>query len=129
MIEYHGRPIASIRKTLFRAAKATGLEGVTPYTLRHTAATWMAQAGVSMWEIAGMLGHATTRMTERVYAKHGPEHMKNATQALDATFGEARLRASCARTEADEEPAIPANLLKKMVGAAGIEPATPTMST
>src|SRR5690606_22323449 len=51
---------------------------VTPYTLRHTAATWMAQVGVPLWEIAGHLGHQDTRMVEKHYAHHDPEFRKRA---------------------------------------------------
>ena len=29
---------------------------VTPHILRHTAATWLMQAGVDLWEAAGFLG-------------------------------------------------------------------------
>ena len=129
VIEYHGRPVSHIRKTVVRAAESAGLSGVTPYTLRHTAATWMAQAGVPMWEIAGMLGHTTTRITERVYAKHSPDFMHRAVAALDSVFGERALRASYAQSPDVPDLRIPAKLLKNMVGAAGIEPATPTMST
>ena len=64
-----------------------GIEDATPYTLRHTAATWMAQRGVPMWEIAGLMGHTSTRMVERVYAKHHPDHMQKATRALDGHSG------------------------------------------
>lgn len=50
---------------------------VTPHTLRHTCATLMAQAGVDMWEIAGMLGD-TLATVERNYAHHHPDHLRGA---------------------------------------------------
>lgn len=56
---------------------ASGLEGVTRHTLRHTRATWMAQAGVSMFEAAGFLG-MTVKTLERVYAHHDPRHQEHA---------------------------------------------------
>jgi integrase len=57
--------------------KDSGLKGVTRHTLRHTRATWMAQAGISLWEAAGFLG-MTTRTLERTYAHHSPDHQERA---------------------------------------------------
>lgn len=54
---------------------------VTPHTLRHTCGTWMAQAGVPIWEIAGFLGHTVQRTTE-LYAHHHPDYMERAREAF-----------------------------------------------
>jgi len=62
-------------------AVLAGLPGVTPHVLRHTAATWMAQAGVSLVQIAGYLGNSAATV-ERVYAHHHPSHMAEASAAL-----------------------------------------------
>ena len=64
------------------ACARAGLEGVTPHTLRHTGATWMAQKGRSMFEVAGMLGQ-NPMTTSRVYAKQSPEHLRDAVDALE----------------------------------------------
>jgi integrase len=56
---------------------ASGLRGVTRHTLRHTRATWMAQAGVPLWEAAGFLG-MTVKTLERVYAHHDPSNQERA---------------------------------------------------
>lgn len=82
VIEYHGEPVAAIKKAFARAANRAGFEDVSPHTLRHTAATWMAQDGVSMFEIAGFLGHTTARTTE-MYAKHSPDYMDAAKRSLE----------------------------------------------
>lgn len=83
VIEWGGHQCESVKKGFGNTAKRAGFTDVSPHTLRHTAATWMAQAGVSMWEIAGMLGHKDSRITERVYAKHSPEYLQNAAKALN----------------------------------------------
>jgi len=57
--------------------KAAGLKGVTRHTLRHTRATWMAQARVPLWEAAGFLG-MTVKTLERVYAHHDPSNQERA---------------------------------------------------
>jgi site-specific recombinase XerD len=42
----------------------------------------MAQNGVPLWEICGMLGHSMWRTTE-LYAHHHPDHLKNAREGLE----------------------------------------------
>jgi integrase len=83
VIDYAGRQVASIKKGFREAAKRAGLEGVTPHMLRHTAATWMAQKGVPMIEIARYLGHSNPAITYRVYAKHTPDYLLNAAAAVE----------------------------------------------
>lgn len=82
VIEYRGEQVKSIKRGMRILAARSGLKGVSAYTLRHTAATWMAQDDIPLWRIAGMLGHKTTRTTERVYAKHSPSHLRDAADAL-----------------------------------------------
>lgn len=64
-----------------RAVRAAGLVDVTPHTIRHTSATWMARRGVPLWKIAGILGNSTT-MVERTYAKHCPQDLRGAVEEL-----------------------------------------------
>jgi integrase len=84
VIEHAGGSVASVKTGTRAAAQRAGLPGVTPHILRHTAATWMAMAGVPMIEIARLLGHADSRTTERVYAKHTPDYLRRAVDALSA---------------------------------------------
>jgi len=55
---------------------------VTPHVLRHTCGTWLAQAGVPMWDISGWLGHSMTQTTEK-YAHHCPDHLSAARDAMN----------------------------------------------
>lgn len=84
VIEWAGRPVGSIKKAIARAAERAGLNGVTPYMLRHTAAVWMAEAGVPMAEIAQYLGHNNPGTTYRVYARFSPEYLRSASEAITA---------------------------------------------
>jgi integrase len=68
---------------LKRAAVRAGVPWVTPHVFRHTAAVWMAEAGVPMPEIAAYLGHSDSRTTERVYAKFSPAYLRKASRALE----------------------------------------------
>lgn len=83
VIEYYGKSMLRIDQSFRRVAQDAGLYGVTPHTLRHTAATWMAQAGVPIWIISKYLGHTSTRTTERIYAHHNPDFLIEAKQALE----------------------------------------------
>ena len=56
VIEFESKPIKSIKGALKRAAARAGVEA-SPYVLRHTAAVWLADAGVPMEEIAQIMGH------------------------------------------------------------------------
>lgn len=81
-VEWNGTPVTSIRKAFKAAAKDAGLPGkVTPHVLRHTAATWLMQAGVDLWEAAGFLGMTVEMLSER-YGHHHPEHLAGARKAF-----------------------------------------------
>lgn len=82
VVAYHGEKIADVKTGFNSAASRAGLRGVTSHTLRHTAGTWMAQAGVPLREIAGYLGHSEQRTTE-LYAHHHPDYMAGAKEAFD----------------------------------------------
>ncbi len=83
IVEWHGRPVLRINKA-FRSVRALARLGddVTPHTLRHTCATWLAQAGVPTWEAAGFLG-MTAEMFEKVYGHHHPDHQARAVNAFN----------------------------------------------
>jgi integrase len=82
VIEFAGSKVARIAKAFRRNAGAAGLQWCTPHVLRHTAAVWMAEAGVPMSQIAQVLGHTDSRSTERVYARYSPDYLRVAVSAL-----------------------------------------------
>jgi integrase len=82
VIEFAGKPILRIVKGFRSVARAAGLPWVTPHVIRHTAAVWMAEAGVPIDEIAQYLGHTDSRITERVYARYSPGYLAKAASAL-----------------------------------------------
>lgn len=81
VIALDGRNLGDIKKGFAAACQRAGLNGVTPHTLRHTAGTWMAQAGVDLWQIVGQLGHSYETTTE-LYAHHHPDYLQDAAEAL-----------------------------------------------
>jgi integrase len=76
---YDGRRIQKFRASWATVLQRSGLERVTPHTLRHTRATWLMQAGVPVWEAAGHLGMSVEMLT-RQYAKHHPDWQKRAAE-------------------------------------------------
>lgn len=82
VVECNGRQVKDVKVGFKLACKRAGLTDVCPHTLRHTGATLMAQAGVPLWRIAGLLGD-TTVTVENVYAKHHTDYLKDAVEALE----------------------------------------------
>ena len=65
-----------------KAMRTAGIENASFHTLRHTAAAWMVQDGVSLYEVQHVLGHSTPVMTQR-YAHLQPDHLRRAVGAVD----------------------------------------------
>lgn len=82
VIEWDGSPVKSIKKAIRMAAMRSGIP-CSPHVFRHTAGVWMAQADVPMQKISQFLGHTSTRVTERTYARYSPSFMKDAAAALE----------------------------------------------
>ena len=81
-VEWQGAPVKSVKTGFKHAVALAGLWGrVTPHTLRHTAATWLMQRGVPIWQAAGYLG-MSAQMIERTYGHHHPDYMRGAAQAI-----------------------------------------------
>jgi integrase len=83
VVEWAGSRVVSIKKGLASVGKRCGLPWVTAHVFRHSAATAMAERGVPMAEIAQFLGHADSRITERVYARFSPTYLRRAADALE----------------------------------------------
>lgn len=67
LLTHHGRRLTpyALRGTLRRASQAAGVEAVTPHQLRHTYATALINAGVSLQALMALLGHSSAEMSLR----------------------------------------------------------------
>lgn len=67
LFTHHGRRLAqgAVRAELDRAAGLAGLEHITPHQLRHTYATALVNAGVSLQALMALLGHMSAEMSLR----------------------------------------------------------------
>lgn len=90
VIEWGGRRVKSVKKGVGAAAARAGLKA-SPHVLRHTAAVWMAEAGIRMPEIAQYLGHRDDLTTQRIYARFSPGHLRKAAEALELGFAQRSL--------------------------------------
>ncbi len=67
LFTHHGRRLTqtAVRMELDRATEAAGLGHVTPHQLRHTYATALVNAGVSLQALMALLGHVSAEMSLR----------------------------------------------------------------
>lgn len=67
LFTHHGRRLSqsAVRTELTRSAEAAGIGHVTPHQLRHTYATALVNAGVSLQALMALLGHVSAEMSLR----------------------------------------------------------------
>jgi integrase len=100
-VEWNRDPVADVGKAFGNAVADAGLgPDVTPHVLRHTAATWLMQAGVDMWEAAGFLGMTVEMLSQR-YGHHHPAHLERAKNSFSAAARHTR-RHTLASTEREQ---------------------------
>ena len=83
VVEYAGHPISSQERRAWRTARDLAGLGpdVTPHVLRHTCATMLLQRGVSVYDVAGVLG-ASEDVIRRTYGHHAEDHLRRAVAAF-----------------------------------------------
>lgn len=70
-----------VRDSWTKARAACGMEHVRWHDLRHSCASWLVQAGVSLHTVSEVLGHSSMAMTRR-YAHLSPEHLSDAIRKM-----------------------------------------------
>jgi integrase len=83
------------RDTFNPAVRATGLDGLTPHALRHTAASLAIAAGANVKVVQTMLGHKSATMTLDLYGHLLADQLDQVADAMDS----ARPAADFLRTE------------------------------
>ncbi|WP_234907503.1 tyrosine-type recombinase/integrase [Rhizobium rhizogenes] len=82
VVHYAGEKIAKPHKAFRTVRGAAGFDDdVTPHVLRHTRATWLAQAGIDTEQAAASLG-LTSEEFERTYAHASPDFQNEAANAF-----------------------------------------------
>lgn len=80
VIEFRGHPIIKPRTGWDTLRRESGVN-VTPHVWRHTAATWLMQKGVNIWNAAGYLGMDEATLRD-VYGHHHPDFQGEAVEAI-----------------------------------------------
>ena len=96
VVSYNGKPVGKLRAWA-KVREASGLTtergalfNPVKHHLRHTATTWLLQAGVAIWEVAGYVG-MSPEILDKVYGHHSPDRQHN---AASMGYGSSRQRAA-----------------------------------
>lgn len=81
VLNINGEAIGDIKKGFAAACERGGVESATPHTLKHTAATWLMQAGTDPWQAAGFLATSVDTLL-KVYGHHHPDYQREAVENI-----------------------------------------------
>jgi len=79
------KPLKDVSHSLNTACHKVGIDKLRFHDLRHTAATFMVQAGIDLVTIKEILGHSTVQMT-MIYCHSSQESKRKAVQELERIF-------------------------------------------
>ena len=78
------KPYITIQKVWSRLRRASGLEHVRIHDLRHQYASFLVNSGRTLYEVQQILGHSTSKVTQRY------SHLSTATlQSASASASDA----------------------------------------
>jgi integrase len=77
VLHINSERIKDIKKGFAAACNRAEIVGVSPHTLKHTAATWLMQAGTDPWQASGFLSTSVETLL-RVYGHHHPDYHREA---------------------------------------------------
>ncbi|WP_315763806.1 MULTISPECIES: tyrosine-type recombinase/integrase [unclassified Bradyrhizobium] len=81
-VEFNGKPVTSVKTAFKTAVRLAGLGvGISPHTLRHTAATWLMQRGADPWQASGYLGMSLD-VLRNTYGHHHPDYLADAVEKI-----------------------------------------------
>lgn len=75
------KPFVSIYYSWYHARQQAGLPELRLHDLRHSFASFLVNAGRSLYEVQTLLGHANARTTSR-YAHLSPERLREAVEVI-----------------------------------------------
>lgn len=81
------KPYGSIHHAWNKARQAAGLPDLRIHDCRHSFASWLVEAGYSLYVVSKALGHASSRTTER-YAHVADETLRGASNAAASLIGQ-----------------------------------------
>jgi integrase len=83
---------ANVRRAFRTVVAAAGMDAMswTPRELRHSFVSLLSSSGTPIEDIAHLVGHANTRVTELVYRKELRPVLTRGAVAMDALFPQGR---------------------------------------
>lgn len=81
VLTHEGEPVQELKRGLIRACELAGIERVTPYSLRHTAAAWLVSKGVPTRQVADYLG-TSEKMIEDHYGHLDPRYQHHVADMI-----------------------------------------------
>ncbi len=74
VIEFRGKPIRAVDSGLFGACDKAGVARFRAHSMKHTAVTWMVQAGIPFDQISAMVSTSAATLRKH-YGHYSPEHV------------------------------------------------------
>lgn len=82
VITFRGKPVASVKTGIRRAAERAGIEDVSPHVLKHTAITWAIKNGLHV-EDAAEYFDTSPETIRKHYWHHSPHHQARAVEIIE----------------------------------------------
>jgi integrase len=119
------RPWGNSRRDLAQACERAGIPAVSPNDLRRTFGTWLRLHGVAPHFIGVAMGHADSRMVERVYGRMPEENLRaTLNEHVDPCSAYVATTASNGRRERRVRHPKTSHSSRNLVSRDGIEPPT-----
>ncbi len=81
VVSYHGDKVLSVKTALHTACKLAGVDPVTAYSLRHTAASWLVARGLPTRKVADFIGTGEQMILSH-YGHLAPDYQDEAARAI-----------------------------------------------
>ena len=81
VVTYHGAKVVSVKTALHTACKLAGVDHVTAYTLRHTAASWLVARGLPTRKVTDFIGTGEQMILSH-YGHLAPDYQDEAARAI-----------------------------------------------
>lgn len=89
VIIWSGNSIDDLQTSFSSAAARVYLKGISPHTLKHTAASWLMQSGMDVFKASEFLATSVQTLLKH-YAHHRPDHQDEAAEAIGSRPGNVR---------------------------------------
>ena len=83
VILWEGDAVGDIKTAFNNPVRRAYLTGVSPHTLKHTAATWLMQSGKDAFKISDFLATSVPTLLKH-YGHHNPDHQNEIADAIGA---------------------------------------------